>query len=226
MKVKIETLKLFSSILREMSANKSVTIINSSEIEPLPKDQADSLMEELNNSAFANYIDLFEGYINYPMNLAIQWEYKLRTEYEMGGHISMHNLALVMLDDKYKLIEHGIKNDETKKMLKYAKYLDKDIESGENFGTVIYINEALKQFDIGIILEGVFYRMDLSLEQYIRYAALTKGFIYWQCLFCKGLSIELKNDMRENYFKRMIADLPVLFPSEDYSDLEKSVNSF
>jgi hypothetical protein len=75
-------------------------------------------------------------------------------------------------------------------------------------------------------MDEAYYKMDITLDEYIKYLALTKGFIYWQFLFCKNLSKDLKDDISQNYAKRMLNDLPRLFPSENYDELEKVVKEF
>jgi hypothetical protein len=212
------------NIIDDLKSNELVELIELSDFKPLSDEQVNSLLLELNNSDYSPYMALVKDYLNFPVSMRIAWEYRMRGTYNMGGRIYLHNTAIALLDEKLKPFKPGIEN--LRQNAFGFKYFDKDLKDGESFGATIELDKTLKRLKVGVFMDESYYQTDLSLERYIYYLRLTKGFLYWQFLFCKDVPEILKKDFRENYYRRMISDLPLLFKDHDYSELKKLVEEF
>ena len=213
-----------NNIIDELKSNELVELIELSDFKPLSDDQAGSLLREFSNSRYSEYTSLVKDHLSFPLSSRIAWEYKMNDTYNMGGRIYLHNIAIALLDEKLKPFDPGIENSE--QFEPGFKYFDKDLKDGKSFGTTIELDPTLKRLKVGVQMDKIHYRTDLNLEQYINYLGITKGFLYWQFLFCKEVPEVLKKDFRENYYRRMMSDLPLLFKDHDYSELKKLVEEF
>lgn len=223
----MNTYNLLEKAIKELPLNKNVAMIENSGFKPLSHEQANSLTEELQQGVYKNKVDLFTNYIKFPMKIRVAWEYKLTGAFEMGGRMDLHNIAIAIQDEAYHLINtNSQKQKSDQPSAGEKKYFDKDLKSGESFGATISLEEKLSSFEVGVFMDKVYYKMNITLDDYVRYLCITKGFTYWQFLFCKNLSDDLKKDIRDNYAKRMMRVLPKLFGDEDYTDLKRIVDAF
>jgi|GEM_PF-7017106 len=220
----MDKLTQINDMITELRSNQAVEFIEQTHAAALPQDQQDSLLEELQNSRHADHQELFKDYIRFPMKINIAWEYKMRDEYQMGGRINLHNIAIVVLDEEFNARGEGV--EQQVKQTEY-KYFDKDMNDGEDFGATLIVPEQLKKLNTGILLDGKHYRTSLSYSEYLDQLVITKGFLYWQFLFCTDpLADDLRADFRQNYFSRMLEDLPDLFPDHDYRRLKELADEF
>jgi hypothetical protein len=221
----MELISTLEKSIADLTSSKKVGIVENSGVKPLNDEQIDTLKQELEASPYKNDVNLIAKYLKLPMKIRVEWEYKLDGQDQVGGRIDLHNPAIALLDDRYAVIDKRSVADGKPQDIGHLKYFEKDLTNGESFGATISVYKT-KSLELGVFTGKAYYKMQLTFEEYIKYLSLTKGFIYWQFLFCENLPEDVRKDIRQNYATRMIKDLPRLFPRENFTDVEEVVRRF
>jgi hypothetical protein len=97
-------------------------------------------------------------------------------------------------------------------------------ESGDGCLTLMSITEDFDDIRLYYFNRNKIIPLTLSVEQYIEWLPVTKGYVHWPLLFCtEDYLHEGKNALPR--LQQMAENLKLLFPDENYTVMEQQLNT-
>jgi hypothetical protein len=213
--------EMFLDLTRELRASGDVEITRlelkfSDEAEPSPE-----YLSSLFTKSFGFDLPLgLEELLTFPPECAAAWRYKSKDEFVEGGEFRLVNLFDAFDSSRVKIDPDAIPTSVRGKPHE-AVYFDSQPEIGNRIHTLLL--EDRKGLFPSVYLQDNdrVLPMVVDVAQYVRLLAVSKGFYYWQYLFC---DIDLRTyelGYQRSCIRNMMIVLRRLFPDSDLGLLEK-----
>jgi hypothetical protein len=165
---------------------------------------------------------LFVETVDFEDNMHVYWSAADNPEDAPGVFGEFFMVSVLLLPDKNDL-------DPIYQSREYAAIPDmRDMRVFDYYaynGGPIYSLLQVKQGRLGdevfVFDERDVFRTSLSYDRYLQMLCLTRGFLMWQYLFCKGARVE-QYDIES--IERGLAFIEREFPHDDYSELRDRLN--
>jgi hypothetical protein len=143
-------------------------------------------------------------------------------DWSLQGCVNIQHIENVftMQSNKVKIYNEEI-DSFTLQILKDAYYFDTFEKhfSWDN-ATILYLSKEMTYPEIYFLDRFSVFPLNLSIGEYLKYAFLCKGIVYWQFFFAPPEIVEQKRE----YLKERLHFLQANFPNEDYSILIQKLN--
>jgi hypothetical protein len=150
-------------------------------------------------------------------DLSCHWKSKNRTPDEtVAGEIFLRSVLLFggtnELSETYLSQDHELIDLRSTRVFDYCPY------QGGPIYALLPVTERQLQDHVFIFNQRKVFRSTLDYTEYLRAVRLTRGFLYWQYLYCEALRPE---EYERVAIERGLAFIEAEFPADDYADLRR-----
>jgi len=158
--------------------------------------------------------------LTFPPECAVAWSYRSRGKVVEGGEFRLINLFDAFQSHRLKLNPddipptlHGSPRE--------AIYFDFQPEIGNSIYALLIPQQNEEFPRVHLHDRGRILPMMVDVRRYIELLAVTKGFYYWQYLFCEIDLQAYEFGFQRASIRKMVKILSSLFPQSDLSALQK-----
>lgn len=211
-------------MFRDVEASAEVEVVSAHhEFHPYDAGRIEDLEQMLREDFDYRVAPSIREIVNFPEEVSLFWQYKgEKGEDEIFGEFHIENfINVVSLDKNEVKVYNEDLPEETKALMRKARYFDPQPSLGWNTATVLVPEEGREVPGLWLLDDSKMHRLSIDLEQYFEVLFLTKGMYYWQYLFSTKAAYDDTPYYKKRAIARILDVLPSAFPDKEYSPLRE-----